>query len=173
MIKRAAVTSSPKTQILDTDATDWERDLNRVIEDWQLTETEPYIVAQKYLLDVKLGEKRITVIDSEVVDAVKYMPVNNAVSVGKSEAIDLIPLSESDRKLVAEVSPTLSRWGLSWFELTVIGDLISRIRVFCPSPAPNCCVEQGESVESRIVAIMAQRIQKQQSPVFQMKPGCC
>ncbi|MHA7880732.1 MAG: glutathione synthase [Saccharospirillum sp.] len=94
------------------------------------------IMAQKYLPEIKDGDKRILMIQGE---PVKYclarLPAKgetrgNLAAGGTGRAQ---PLSERDRWIAAQVGPELKRRGLIFVGLDVIGDYLTEVNVTSPT----------------------------------------
>lgn len=95
-------------------------------------------VAQKYLPEIKAGDKRILVIDGEPVPyALARVPApgesrGNLAAGGTGIGM---PLTERDRWIVAQVAPVLKEKGLLFVGLDVIGDWLTEINVTSPTCA--------------------------------------
>ena len=95
---------------------------------------EPIIV-QKYLADVRKGDKRIILVDGEPVGAINRVPAegearSNMHVGGRPEAIDLSP---RDREICAAIGPELKARGLIFTGIDVIGDYLTEINVTSPT----------------------------------------
>lgn len=94
------------------------------------------IMAQRYLPEIKDGDKRILMIDGEPVPyCLARIPQagetrGNLAAGGRGEAR---PLTERDRWIAAEVGPELRRRGLLFVGLDVIGDYLTEINVTSPT----------------------------------------
>ena len=95
-----------------------------------------YAVAQVYIPDIRLGDKRILLIDGEPVPyALARIPPDgdnrgNLVmgATGKGQ-----PLSDRDREICAEVGPVLREKGVIFAGLDVIGDYLTEVNVTSPT----------------------------------------
>jgi len=93
-------------------------------------------VAQKYLPQIKNGDRRILVIDGEPVPYVlARMPQGddfrgNLARGGKGVGH---PISERERWIAAQVGPELSRRGMLFVGLDVIGDYLTEVNVTSPT----------------------------------------
>ena len=93
-------------------------------------------IAQKYIPEIRAGDKRILVVDGEPVPyALARIPQGdefrgNLAAGGRGEGV---PLSERDRWIVAQVAPELRRRGLLFTGLDVIGDYLTEINVTSPT----------------------------------------
>jgi glutathione synthase len=93
-------------------------------------------VAQKYLPEIKQGDKRILLIDGEPVPyALARVPApgesrGNLAAGGNGVGV---ALTERDRWIAAQVGPTLRDKGLMFVGLDVIGDFLTEINVTRPT----------------------------------------
>ncbi len=93
-------------------------------------------VAQKYLPEIKQGDKRILLIDGEPVPyALARVPApgesrGNLAAGGTGVGV---ALSERDRWIAAQVAPVLKQKGLVFVGLDVIGDWLTEINVTSPT----------------------------------------
>ena len=102
-----------------------------------------YAMFQEYLPAIKDGDKRILIVDGEVMPyCLARLPSAGetrgnlaAGGIGRPQ-----PISDSDRKLAEAVAPTLREQGLLFIGLDVIGDRITEINVTSPT-----CVQEIES----------------------------
>jgi glutathione synthase len=105
-----------------------------------------FVMVQKYLPEIVDGDKRIIVIDGEPVPyALARIPAHgelrgNLAAGGRGEGR---ALSERDRWICAQVGPELSRRGLLFAGLDVIGDYLTEINVTSPT-----CVRELEAAYS-------------------------
>lgn len=99
-----------------------------------------YVMAQKYLPEIKDGDKRILVVNGEAVPyALARIPAQgesrgNLAAGGRAEGR---PLTERDRWIVDQVGPTLREKGLVFVGIDVIGDTLTEINVTSPT-----CVQE-------------------------------
>lgn len=95
-----------------------------------------YIMAQRYLPEIRDGDKRILMIDGELVPyALARIPApgetrGNLAAGGSGKGV---ALSERDRWIAAEVGPVLRQKGLAFVGLDVIGDYLTEINVTSPT----------------------------------------
>ena len=95
---------------------------------------EPFI-AQKYLSDVKKGDKRIILVEGEPVGAINRVPAKgetrpNMHVGGRPEPTDL---TERERQICAAIGPDLKKRGLIFVGIDVIGDYMTEINVTSPT----------------------------------------
>ncbi len=95
---------------------------------------EPIIV-QRYLPEIKAGDKRIILIDGEFAGAVNRIPLDgearaNFHAGGRAEKTSL---SAREREICAAIGPTLKERGLIFVGIDVIGDYLTEINVTSPT----------------------------------------
>ena len=107
------------------------------------------IMAQRYIPEIKDGDKRILMIDGEPVPyCLARIPAQgetrgNLAAGGRGEPR---PLSERDREIAALVGPELRKRGLLFVGLDVIGDYLTEINV----TSPTCIREIDAAYDTRI-----------------------
>ena len=95
---------------------------------------EPVIV-QRYLPDVRKGDKRIILVDGEFAGAINRVPAagearSNMHVGGRPEKTEL---SARERGICAAIGPELKRRGLIFTGIDVIGDYMTEINVTSPT----------------------------------------
>jgi glutathione synthase len=95
---------------------------------------EPWVV-QKFLPEVRDGDKRIILVDGEFAGAVNRVPAagdlrSNMVRGGAPKATDL---TKREREICARLGPALRERGLLFVGIDVIGDYLTEINVTSPT----------------------------------------
>ena len=95
---------------------------------------EPVIV-QRYLPEVRKGDKRIILVDGEFAGAINRVPASgearsNMHVGGRPEATELTP---HERAICAAIGPELKKRGLIFTGIDVIGDYMTEINVTSPT----------------------------------------
>jgi glutathione synthase len=108
--------------------------LNSLIELLGLTFREP-IMVQRYLPEVRGGDKRIILVDGEVAGAINRVPAmdetrSNLHVGGTAQATTLTP---RDEDICARLGPELKKRGLIFAGIDVIGDYLTEINVTSPT----------------------------------------
>jgi glutathione synthase len=101
---------------------------------FSVTFKEPWVI-QRFLPEVKHGDKRILLVDGEFAGAVNRVPAaddlrSNMVRGGAAQATDL---SEREREICATVGPALREQGLLFVGLDVIDGNLTEINVTSPT----------------------------------------
>ena len=105
-----------------------------------------WVMAQRYLEDVRRGDKRILLVDGEPIGALLRVPAENEVRSnlhvgGRPEAA---ALDAADHAIIAAVGPSLRRDGLFFVGIDVIGGFLTEVNVTSPTG-----VQEINSLENR------------------------
>ena len=111
-----------------------DRNLSSLLEMFAQMFREPFIV-QRYLKEVRKGDKRIILIDGEPVGAINRVPAehdsrSNMHVGGRAEHAELTPREE---EICARIGPELRRRGFLLVGIDVIGDYMTEINVTSPT----------------------------------------
>lgn len=112
-----------------------------------------FAVAQKFIPEIRSGDKRILLIDGEPVPyALARIPQGddfrgNLAAGGRGEGV---PLSERDRWIAAQVGPELVRRGLRFVGLDVIGDWLTEVNVTSPTCARELDAAFGLNIAGQL-----------------------
>ena len=111
-----------------------DRNLTSLLEMFGQMFREP-LIAQRYLPDVRAGDKRIILIDGEPVGAINRIPTENEARSnlhvgGRAEPVDL---TEREREICARIGPALKERGFLLVGIDVIGDVMTEINVTSPT----------------------------------------
>ena len=111
-----------------------DRNLSSLLEMFEQMFREPYIV-QRYLKDVRKGDKRIILIDGEPVGAINRVPAehdarSNMHAGGRAEPTEL---TAREREICARIGPSLKERGFILVGIDVIGDYMTEINVTSPT----------------------------------------
>lgn len=92
-------------------------------------------MVQKFLPDVRKGDKRIILIDGVAVGAINRVPAagqvrSNLVAGGK--AVQSV-LTEREKEICDAIGPELKKRGLTFVGIDVIGDWLTEINVTSPT----------------------------------------
>ncbi|HVM83729.1 MAG TPA: glutathione synthase [Candidatus Binatia bacterium] len=112
---------------------------------------EPVIV-QRYLPEVRQGDKRIILIDGEPAGAINRIPMagearSNMHAGGKPVASEL---TAHEREICAAIGPELKRRGLIFVGIDVIGDYLTEINVTSPTGIQEINRFDGKRLELQI-----------------------
>jgi glutathione synthase len=117
------------------------------------------IMAQRYLPEIRKGDKRIIVLNGEPIGAVLRVPREdenrgNIHVGGKSVKADL---SSRDREICRVLSPSLKAVGLYFVGLDVIGDYLTEVNVTSPTCVQEVNALSGVQLESQMIDFIEQK----------------
>jgi len=123
-----------------------------------VTFREPWVI-QKFIPEVKLGDKRILLVDGEFAGAVNRVPAaddlrSNMVRGGAAQATDLSP---REREICSRVGPELRKRGLLFVGIDVINGNLTEINVTSPTGiravqrlgGPNVAAKMWDCIEAK------------------------
>ena len=113
---------------------DNDSNFNVIIENFLNSNEEQFII-QSYIPEVKKGDKRIILIDGEVVGAINRIPAKNEnrsnMHVGGKPV--KTSLNKNDKLICETISPHLKAKGLFFVGIDVIGNYLTEINVTSPT----------------------------------------
>ncbi len=119
-----------------------------------------FVMAQKYLPEIKDGDKRILLVNGEAVPfALARIPASgetrgNLAAGGRAEGRKL---TERDRWIAQQVGPVLKEKGLIFVGIDVIGNYLTEINV----TSPTCVQELDQQFGLNISALLMDYIENQ------------
>ncbi len=135
-----------------------DQNLASLIELFEQSFREPFMV-QKYLPEVRKGDKRIIIVDGEPVGAINRVPAegearSNMHVGGRPEIVEL---TERDREICATIAPALKERDMIFVGIDVIGDYLTEINVTSPTGireikrfgGPDIAVMIWDAIEKR------------------------
>jgi glutathione synthase len=112
------------------------------------------VMVQQYLPAVREGDKRVLVLDGEVLGAVLRVPreddLRANIHVGGSVVAS--ELTARERELVAAIGPKLRADGLYFVGLDLIGELLTEVNVTSPTGIQELGRLTGTRPEDRVIA---------------------
>jgi glutathione synthase len=113
---------------------DGDRNLTSLMEMFTQLTREP-IIAQRYLKDVRAGDKRILLIDGKPVGAINRVPAESDTRSNMHVGGQAVETTMTDRELeiCARIGPELEKRGLTLVGIDVIGGLMTEINVTSPT----------------------------------------
>jgi len=128
-----------------------DENFNSLLEMFSQRSREP-VIAQRYLPEVRQGDKRIILIDGKAVGVVNRVPAegearSNMHVGGKAVKAEL---SRRDREICDIIGPDLARLGLIFVGIDVIGNYLTEINVTSPTGLQQINRFDGVSLEAQI-----------------------
>ena len=133
--------------------------LNSLIELLGITFREP-IMVQRYIPEVRQGDKRIILVDGEIAGAINRVPAedetrSNLHVGGKAEAATL---TARDREICARLGPELKKRGLIFVGIDVIGDYLTEINVTSPTGIRQVAQFGGPDIAAMIWDVVEAKV---------------
>jgi glutathione synthase len=136
-----------------------DQNLVSLLELFEQNYREPFMI-QKYLPDVRKGDKRIILVDGEAVAGLNRVPAegearSNMHVGGRPE---LSELTAREREICAAIGPALKERGMIFVGIDVIGDYLTEINVTSPTGireikrfgGPDIAVMIWDAIEKRL-----------------------
>ena len=120
---------------------------------------EPVMV-QKFLPEVRLGDKRIILIDGEAVGAINRIPADGEVRsnlVAGGTAVRS-SLTAREQEICDTIGPDLKKRGLTFVGIDVIGDWLTEINVTSPTGLQAVNQFDGVTLEAQIWDAVEKRL---------------
>ena len=122
-----------------------------------------YCMAQKFIPEIKDGDKRILIVDGEPMPyALARIPAKGEtrgnLAAGGSGVAQ--PLSKSDWHIANSIGPTLKEKGLIFVGLDIIGDKVTEINVTSPTCIQEIDNAFGTNISGKLMDAIEKRITK-------------
>ena len=118
-------------------------------------------MAQRYIAEINTqGDKRIILINGNPVPyafARFAAPGESRANLGAGGTGTVVPISERDRQICAELGPKLREQFLYFVGIDVIGDYITEINVTSPTCARQITAETGLDIVGEYLTFLASR----------------
>jgi glutathione synthase len=138
-----------------------DENLNALLEMFTQLYREPVMV-QRYLPEIRQGDKRIILVEGEPLGAVLRVPAQGEARAnlhvgGKAQKS---PLSKRDRDICAAIGPRLRDLGLVFVGIDVIGDYLTEINVTSPTGIQEINKLEGVKLEAKVWDAIEKRLKK-------------
>ena len=136
-----------------------DRNLHAILE--SATDTgRRFIMAQRYLPEIRGGDKRVVVLDGEPLGAVLRVPredeTRGNIHVGGAPVKTAV--SPRDRAICARLAPRLRADGLFFVGLDIIGDWLTEINVTSPTGIQEINALDGVALEAKVIDFVEHRV---------------
>ncbi len=128
-----------------------DENFNALLESFAAFYREP-IVVQRYLPEVRKGDKRIILVDGEPVGAVLRVPPKGEARANLHVGGKAVKakLTSREREICAAIGPTLRDQGLVFVGIDVIGDYLTEINVTSPTGIQEINRLDGAALEKQV-----------------------
>jgi len=128
-----------------------DENLSSLFEMFSKISREPVIV-QRYLPEVREGDKRIILVDGVAAGAINRIPAAGEARSNMHAGGKPVPskLSKRDREICEIIGPSLQERGLIFVGIDVIGDYLTEINVTSPTGIQQIARFDGVQIEKQI-----------------------
>jgi len=135
-----------------------DRNLGAILETITHFETRP-IMAQRYLPEVRAGDKRLIVLDGEPLGGTLRVPRadEHRGNIHVGGTCVKAPITARDREICAMLGPRLQRDGLYFVGLDIIGDYLTEVNVTSPTGVQEIDQLDGVSLEAQVLDFVESR----------------
>ena len=133
--------------------------LNSLIELLGMTFREP-IMVQRYLPEVRGGDKRIILVDGEIAGAINRVPAPDETrsNLHVGGTAEPATLTERDKEICARLGPELKKRGLIFVGIDVIGDYLTEINVTSPTGIRQIAQFGGNDIAAMIWDVIEAKV---------------
>jgi glutathione synthase len=120
------------------------------------------VMAQRYLPEIRQGDKRIIVLDGEPLGAVLRIPLESETrgNIHVGGQCVKTDVTERDREICAALAPWLRSDGLYFVGLDVIGSYLTEVNVTSPTGIQEVNALNGVRLERQVVDFVEQQVEK-------------
>jgi glutathione synthase len=119
------------------------------------------VIAQRYLPEIKQGDKRILLIEGEPVGAMLRVPTeaDHRGNMHAGAGVVKTTLNARDQEICARIGPTLRQEGFVFVGIDVIGGWLTEINVTSPTGIQDINQLDGVAIEQQLYDAVARRRQ--------------
>jgi glutathione synthase len=125
-------------------------------------EGKDYILVQRYIPEIKTGDKRIILIDGEPVGWMLRVPgdKDHRGNMHVGATVQACDLSEADRRVCEAIGPTLRDMGLLFVGIDMIGEYLTEINVTSPTGIQEINHLMGLQIERTLTDAVVKIVQR-------------
>jgi glutathione synthase len=146
---------------------------NRAILDLLTTEGQKFAMVQEYLPAVRAGDKRVLLLDGEVLGAINRIPraddLRSNIHVGGR--VEPIEVTAEERAVVQGIAPKLKADGLYFVGLDFIGGKLTEVNVTSPTGIQELSRHVGRDVAVDVIAWIEKRAAPLSPDLRSIAPG--
>jgi glutathione synthase len=131
----------------------------RSIVDYLTREGRSHVMIQEYLPAVSAGDKRILLLDGEILGAINRIAREDDVrsNIHAGGRVEPCGVSEKERAIIAEMAPRLIADGLVLVGLDFIGGKLTEVNVTSPTGIQELSRHVGHDIAERVIARIERR----------------
>jgi glutathione synthase len=117
-------------------------------------------MVQEYLPAVEQGDKRILLLEGEILGAINRVPRSDDLrsNIHVGGRVEACEVTEAERALVASIAPRLKADGLVFVGLDVIGGKLTEVNVTSPTGIQELSRHRNEDVSARVIKWVEARV---------------
>jgi len=129
-----------------------DRNLNPILETVTRFESRP-VMAQRYLKEIRDGDKRLIMLDGEPLGCTLRVPRSDELrgNIHVGGTCVKTELTERDRAICRALRPRLERDGLYFVGLDIIGDYLTEVNVTSPTGVQVIDRLDGANLEAKVI----------------------
>jgi glutathione synthase len=118
-----------------------------------------YQIAQRYLPEIREGDKRVIVVEGEPVGAVLRVPLHyeSRANLHVGGSARKAPITDRDREICARIGPELRRQGVVFAGIDVIGGWLTEVNVTSPTGVREIDALDGVVLEAAVMDAVERR----------------
>ncbi|MSP40130.1 MAG: glutathione synthase [Deltaproteobacteria bacterium] len=120
------------------------------------------VMGQRYLPEIRQGDKRIIVLNGEPLGAVLRVPLESETrgNIHVGGTCVKAPVTERDLEICAALAPLLRADGLYFVGLDVIGSFLTEVNVTSPTGIQEINALDGVCLESQVIDFVERKVEK-------------
>jgi glutathione synthase len=136
-----------------------DRNLNAILETSTRFGSEP-VMAQRYLPEVRNGDKRLILLDGEPLGCTLRVPVaeEHRANIHVGGTCVKAEVTARDREICRMLAPRLRRDGLYFVGLDIIGDYLTEVNITSPTGVQEIDRLDGACLEAQVVDFVEERV---------------
>ncbi len=119
-----------------------------------------HVVAQTYIKEIEKGDKRIMLLDGEILGAFLRKPASgeHRANLHAGGSLHRTSLNRNDLEIVDQLRPILKKHGLALVGLDIIGNYLIEVNVTSPMGLREVNVTSGGRSEKKVVDFLEKRV---------------
>src|SRR3984893_9390076 len=136
-----------------------DRNLNAILEAVTRFESRP-IMAQRYLAEIRNGDKRLIVLDGEPLGCTLRVPRDdeNRGNIHVGGTCVKAPITTRARDICGMIKPRLEKDGLYFVGLDIIGDYLTEVNVTSPTGVQEIDRLDSANLEGKVIVFVESRV---------------
>jgi glutathione synthase len=141
-----------------------DENFNSLMDFHKLLHREPLVI-QKFLPEIREGDKRVMMIEGEIVGAFNRVPLEGNFRINFRSGRNVLKtvITDREREICHGIGATLRRLGLVFAAVDMIGGRVTEINVTSPGGIPETNAMNGICMEALLFDAIEKRLEKMSS----------